>query len=129
MTDIVEQTWKDLGFKVRAMGYQTWVRCDPHNRKTPSGLLWLPPKHQGFLGKLPHLVTVEATVLSSGPRGVAAQLKPGDRVLFKRLHFGTWAKLPQSDREAQFGEVHIGFIDSNEILGFSVQKKGEEQAA
>jgi len=127
--DIIEQTWKDMGFKLRGFGYQTWVRCDRHHRKAPSGLLWLPPKAQGFLGVLPHMVTIEATVIASGPVGVAKQFKPGDRVMFKRLHFGTWCKLAQTDRESQFGETHIGFIDANQILGFAPDHAREETKA
>ena len=124
MTDIVDKTWDELGYKIKASGYRVWVRCDQHMRKTEGGI-WLSPKAQGFHGTMPHMVTMHATVLSAGDIGVAKQFKPGDRIMFKRLHLGWWAKLGNPRYDAEFGEAVVGFIDANEILGRPV---GEEAA-
>jgi hypothetical protein len=115
---LVEQTWAALGYQVEAVGYRLWVRTDAHQKKT-SGGVWLAPKYQGFHGTLPHLVTIQATVLSAGPVGVATQFKPGDTVFFKRLHMGMWTKIHDHDRDSEFGEAVVGFIDANEVLGLA----------
>jgi len=117
--DIVKRTWDDLGYEIEATCYRLWVRTEPHQRKTKGGV-WLSPKHQGFHGTMPHLVTIQATVLSAGPLGVAAEFKPGDKVFFKRLHMGHWEKLDQpKDDLAEVGESVVGFLDANEVLGFA----------
>lgn len=115
--DLVERTWEELGYRVRATGWKTWVRTMPHPRKI--GSIWLPPKLQSFHGELPHLVTVHAVVLSSGPLGLAADFKPGDRIAFKRLHFGYWQKLEAANKDEWGGdEQYVGWVDANQVLGF-----------
>lgn len=109
--EIVEETWKELGFKLRANAYYLIVRTKPHIRKTASGLLWLPPKLQDFHGELPHLVETHAVVLSAGPRGCAAEFQPGETVAFKRLYFGYWYKVGR--REDQ---EFVGWVDANQVL-------------
>jgi len=113
--DIVERTWKELGFRVQATGWTAWVRTMPHPRKV--GSIWLPPKAANFYGELPHLRTVYATVLSAGPRGVASELKPGMIVAFKRLEFAWWVKLEPScrDEDGEYDEEFVGYIDTNHI--------------
>lgn len=113
--DIVERTWDELGYRVRATGYRTWVRTLPHPRKI--GSIWLPPKAASFYGELPHLRTIFAVVLSSGPVGVAKELKPGMIVAFKRLEFAWWAKLkPAQTDEYGADEEYVGYIDANHIV-------------
>lgn len=120
MTDIVDKTWDELGYKIKAAGYKVWVRCDEHARQSKGGI-WLSPKAQGFHGVLPHMQTIYGTVLSAGELGVAKQFKPGDRVMFKRLHLGWWSKLGKPRNDDPFGEAVVGFIDANEILGRPVE--------
>ena len=108
MLELVEKTWEDLGNRIDARGYWTWVRTDPHREKI--GSIWLPPKLASFHGELPHLVNVIATVLTSGPEGLAAEFSPGDRVFFKRLYFGYWRKMEDG--------TFVGWIDANQIDGF-----------
>lgn len=132
---IVERTWEELGYRIQATGYKTWVRTLPHPRKT--GSIWLPPKAASFHGELPHLRTVFAVVLSSGPVGVAKELKPGMIVAFKRLEFAWWAKLRPTQTD-EFGgdEEFVGYIDSNHIVyiveeadGIRVARDVEQTAA
>jgi len=115
MMDIIERTWEELGYRIRATNYRVWVRTLPHPRK--HGSIWLPPKAGSFYGELPHLRTVYGTVLSAGPRGVAAELKPGDIVAFKRLEFAWWAKLEASTKD-EYGEdeEYLGYLDANHIV-------------
>jgi len=113
--DVVERTWKELGYRVEATGYRVWVRTMPHPRK--HGSIWLPPKAASFHGELPHLRTVYAVVLSAGPKGPAAELKPGDIIGFKRLEFAWWAKLEPTQVDEYGGdEEFVGYIDSNHIV-------------
>lgn len=127
--DIVERTWEEIGCKIKPVGYRMWVRTKPHVRKTEGGL-WLPPKLQKFHGELPHLVTVHATVLCSGPKGVAKEFKPGDVVAFKRLHFGfQWKLEPSPEHQDVWGwdEEYVGFIDANEILWKVIEDEEDRQ--
>jgi len=113
--DVIERTWKELGYSIEATGYRVWVRTLPHPRKI--GSLWLPPKAASFHGELPHLRTVYAVVLSAGPRGPAAELRPGDIVGFKRLEFAWWKKLEPTQTDEYGGdEEFVGYIDSNHIV-------------
>lgn len=105
--DVVERTWDEVGYRVRAMHRNVFVRTDPPEQKV--GLLWLPPKLQGFHGDLPHLRVVKATVLAAGPK---TELKPGDRICFQRLHFAWLKKLG--------GEVMFGWIDQVQVLGYAL---------
>ena len=108
---LVEQTFDEIGYRIKSVGFMTWVRPFPHLRKTHGGLLWLPPKLQGFHGELPHLVTVRGVVLDSGPVGAAREFKAGDVVEFQRLYFGHYWKigLPE-DQE------YVGWLDANQIM-------------
>lgn len=133
--DVVERTWKELGYRVKATGYRVWVRTLPHPRKV--GAIWLPPKAASFHGELPHLRTVFAVVLSAGPKGVAQELNPGDVVAFKRLEFAWWAKLEPAQRD-EYGsdEEFVGYIDANHIVyvveeadGIRVPREPEQLAA
>jgi len=113
--DIVERTWAELGFRLKATGWKVWVRTLPHPRKI--GSLWLPPKAASFYGELPHLRTVYAVVLSAGPRGVAQELKPGDVIAFKRLHFAWIRKLePTNVDEYGADEEYLGYVDANDVV-------------
>lgn len=111
---MVERTWEELGYRIRATGWKVWVRTLPHGRKY--GSIWLPPKAASFHGELPHLRTVYAMVLSAGPKGQAQELKPGDIIAFKRLEFAWFQKLtPTNVDEYGADEEILGYIDANHI--------------
>jgi len=121
--DLVERTWEELGYKIQATGWKVWVRTKPHPRKY--GHIWLPPKAGSFHGDLPHLRTVYATVLSAGPKGVAATLKPGDVVAFKRLEFAWWVKLEPQETDRYGGdEEYVGYLDANHVVYFVEEGDG-----
>lgn len=118
---IVKETWDELGFKLRAPRYLVWVRTMPPARKI--GRIWLPAKQASFYGELPHMVTVKALVLSAGSRGPAREMKPGDMIAFKRLHFARHSRLESSYADVWGGsEDYVGWIDSNDIVGFAEER-------
>ena len=100
---LVDKTWEELGHKVRAIRYMTWVRTLPFPEKTAGGIL-LPPKLQSFHGELPHLQNVRGVVVSTGPVGAARDMKVGELVEFQRLHFAYYKKLREGD-----GEEYVGY--------------------
>lgn len=109
LQQLIDATWDELGYKIRARGYWLWVRTMPHARKV--GSLWLPTKLQGFYGELPHLQSTKAVVLSAGSAGVAKDIKPGDVVVFKRLHFALYKPVGNPVLQEK-----VGWIDANQIL-------------
>lgn len=118
MQELVEKTWQELGYRIRSVGYKIWVRTLPHRRRSPGGL-WLSPRQASFYGELPHLVTVEAVVLSTGPRGLATAVKPGDVIAFSRVHFARHVQLQPTEIDAYgTSEEFVGYVDANQIFGF-----------
>jgi hypothetical protein len=122
--ELVKDTWEELGFEVEARGFQVWVRTLPFPRKI--GSIWMPPKMQNFHGELPHLVTIRAVVLSSGPDGPAREFEPGEVVAFKRLHFATYQAAGLKDEQGK-----VGWVDSNQILWIEREdvRHGEQTTA
>ena len=108
---IVKDTWKEIGGEIETRGWWIWVRTVPFEKKI--GSIWMPPKLQGFYGKLPHLVTLQGIVLQAGPAGPAGEMKAGDMVAFKRLHFAHYRNvgLPES-------QEHVGWVNSNDVMFF-----------
>jgi hypothetical protein len=126
MLDLVERTWAELGFRVRALGYKIWVRTLPVEQRR--GPLWLTAKAASFYGGLPHLRTVQAVVLSAGPAGLARGLKPGDVLAFSRGHFTRfWQLQPTQTTLAGASEEYVGVIDSNDVFGFASDVSDREQ--
>lgn len=103
--ETVEKTWSELGYSVRPMHAKVFVRTDPPPEKI--GLIFVPPKMSDFFGGLGHQRLVTATVLSVGP--MAKMVKPGDRVVFRRLEFGHIAKLDRG--------VYVGWIEQEQLVG------------
>lgn len=103
--EVVEQTWNEVGFKVRPMHAKVFVRTDPPPEKI--GLIFLPPKEAEFYGGMGHQRLVTGTVLSVGP--MAKLVKVGDRVVFQRMNFGYIRKLDSG--------VYVGWIEEQQILG------------
>jgi hypothetical protein len=111
---IVEDTWDEIGHKIKATGFKLWVRTLPHPRKV--GRVWLPPNRGRFYGELPHLKLVFAVVLSVGPHARSQhELQPGTIVGFKRLNFAWWRKL-EGANEDEWGsdDQFVGYLQNAE---------------
>lgn len=106
--DIVEETWNEIGRRVRPLKRAVFVRTIPPPVKTESGLIWLPPKVTSFSHGLPHVRVVNAIVLSAGP---SCTVKPGELICFQRLHFARWLPLRES-------ECFVGWIDESQLVGY-----------
>ena len=105
--DIVEETWKKIGCRVKAIRDTVFVRTHPLPQMTKSGLLHLPPKEAEHYGHLPKGRHVMATVLSCGS-GVKS-VKCGDNVCFMRMPFSRWKYM--GDRTL------IGWIKEEDLIG------------
>lgn len=101
----IGSSWAELGYKIRPMFAKVFVRTELPPEKI--GLLYLPPKEASFFGGLGHMRLVTATVLSVGP--LARAVKPGDRVVFRRLEFGHIAKLADG--------TFVGWIEQEQLIG------------
>lgn len=106
--DVVERTWTEVGYRVRPLHRNVFVRTDPPEQKV--GSLWLPPKLQSFHGDLPHMRIISATVLIAGPK---TEVKPGERICFQRLHFAWLKKLEDGGM--------FGWIDQVQVLGYPAE--------
>jgi hypothetical protein len=80
--EVVEATWKEIGYRIRPLRHTVFIRADKPALKI--GEIWMPPKLTDFYSGMPHHALIGATVLSAGPK---AEVKPGDRVCFQRLYF------------------------------------------
>jgi len=104
----VEETWKEIGCRVRPLRKTIMVRTEPLPTKSAGGII-LPGKLTTFYGELPHMQIIVATVLSSGRDAI---LETGDRIAFTRLFFARWMQL--QDRTL------IGWIANEEnVLGYA----------
>jgi len=112
--ELIDLTMKELECKaLHPLRWMVFVRTCPLEQKTESGKLWLPPSmtqmYPSMHVELPHLRLVRAVILAAGPKAYAA--KPGDTVLFKRLHFAYWKKLTDG--------TYVGWLDYNDLIGFA----------
>jgi len=104
----IKKTFEDIGVKgFRALRRTILCRTEPVAQKTEGGI-WLPPKAAAFYGEMPHIKYIEGLILASGPQ---CEVKPGERIIFQRLHFARWKALP--------GDVYVGWIDESQIVGYS----------
>lgn len=103
----VEETWEELGFRLRMLRSAILVRTEPLP-KTSGGVI-LPDRATSFYGELPHVQFVTAVVLSAGPKAV---LKPGDRIAFTRLFFARYMEMQD--------KTMVGWIANEEnVLGYA----------
>jgi len=102
---IVEQTWEEVGCRVRMRNLYVMVRTEPVAQKV--GLLWLPPKLQTFFGELPHKQMIVGRVLSVGDR--VKGVSPGDQICFARLHFAWWKRLRDGN--------YVGWVPAYQVAG------------
>lgn len=106
----IQQTWDELGFRVRPLKFKVFVRTEPLFVRDESGL-FLPPSRTNLYGdRMAHQVLVRALVCAVGP--VARdhwKFEEGQRIVFKRLHFAWLRKMDDG--------TYFGYIDAAEILG------------
>jgi hypothetical protein len=113
----VKQTWDELKFHVRPLGYWTFIRTDAVSRK--QGMIWLPEKTSDFWGGgLGHQRLVTGVVCAVGPNVTKHHgFTVADRVVFQRLHFAQYKQL--DDRTL------LGWINANDIAGFPPEETEE----
>lgn len=104
---IIDQTWEELGYRVRSINRKVFVRTEESPPMTAGGI-WLPPQVQTFYHGYPHQRIVTGTILSAGS---SSDVKEGDRVCFKRLHFIRIEKLLDG--------TFFGCLDALELVGFA----------
>ena len=109
LTDMnrVDETWKDIGMKVRSLHRKLYVRTYPYKDKI--GLIWLPAAQIGFYKGMAHQRLVKATVCSVGSEVVEAE--PGDTILFTRLFFIKHLSIDDG--------TFTGWIDEVNMIGYA----------
>ena len=105
---LIDDTWKELGYKIRPLKRKIVVRTLPQDFQR-IGSLWKPAKYASFHGELPHQVTTEAYVLYCGP---STTVKPGEKVCFTRLYFAWHKKMADG--------TYVGWVDESQLSGYSV---------
>ena len=114
MSDLIERTFEELEVKaLRPLRWMVFLRTEALPQKTETGKLWLPPSatdmYPSMHVELPHLRLLRGIVLAAGPTAYA--VKPGDTILFKRLHFAYWKKMADG--------TFVGWIDYNQLIGIA----------
>ena len=106
---LVDQTWKEIGYKIRPLKTNTniYVRTMPPPQK--KGLIWLPPKLARFHGDLANKIMTRGVVVAV-PEGMTG-VKVGDRVCFPRLFFGFLFKVSYQP------EIYFGFVKATHVFG------------
>lgn len=103
---IAEQTWKELGLEVKAIGKRLIVRTESLPEKL--GEIYLPAEYTETFGRrLGAKVPITAVVLSKGSR-VSDAISVGDRLLFPRLVFGWTYKMAD--------KTFVGWVEESEVL-------------
>lgn len=107
MYDIIEQSWEELGYKIRPMRQRVFVRTEPIPPMTAGGII-IPDKYRGLYEGPFHLRLVNAVVLSvgAGVRGVEV----GERICFQRKWF-------VRHLEVMRDEAAFGWVKESEIAG------------
>jgi hypothetical protein len=112
MSEKVQQTWAEIGFKIRPLRSLVFVRTDRPQERI--GSIYLTQEAASFYyPRAPHAHIVSATVLSAGPK---TQLTPGDRICFQRLHFAWLFQL--ADRS------YVGYIQEGNLVGYWDEPEG-----
>ena len=106
----VDETWAEVGYRVRPLRSLLFVRTEPP--PTQIGSIILPPKLQGFYGPLPAGTVITAVVLSSGPN---CDAQPGDIVTFIRTPFARWLDFKDGSKVGWIpeGELFYKFVDED----------------
>jgi hypothetical protein len=107
----IQETWDELGLKIRPRSWYLFVRTEHKPWKTHTGRLYLPPKTHSFNGPLPHQDLIKGLVVAAGPIAIQkSRVTVGKRVIFKRLHFAWWKKMEDGTR--------FGWIPAGDVLGY-----------
>lgn len=106
-TDDVERVWAEYGHRIRNISRsRSIVYAVPPPAVSPGGII-LPASLTGFFANLPNLAPlVRALVLAPGSE---SELAAGEWVLFSRLYFTWFLRLP-SDR-------FIGTVEEQYVAG------------
>jgi hypothetical protein len=103
---LAADTWKELGFQLKAVGKRMLVRTEVLPQKM--GSLYLPSQYSETFGqRLGAKVPITAHVLSKGSR-VSDAISVGDRLLFPRLVFGWTHRLAD--------KTYVGWVEEAEVL-------------
>lgn len=106
MSSIIEQTWEDLGYKIRPTRHRVLVRTEPVPALTKGGII-IPDTYRGLYEGPFHLRLINAYVLRIG-EGVN-EVKVNERVCFQRKWF-------IRHRLLGFDQA-VGWIKESEIAG------------
>ncbi len=104
--ELVNQTWDEIGRKVRALRYTVFLRTEPVQTQSLGGIHY-PASTTGFYDGLMHMRLVCATVLAVGNE--VHELEPGMRVCFQRKYLARWQTLKDG--------TFVGWIHSEEVTG------------
>lgn len=104
----IEETWKDIGMKVRPMRRHVYVRTAAYIGKI--GKIYLPGgNYSGFYSGLAHQRLVKATVCAVGPR--VKGVKPGETIIFQRLFFIKHLSIDDG--------TFVGWVDEENVIGYA----------
>ncbi len=119
-TELIEKTWKEVGFRVRPLARKVFIRTEQRPWKTKGGV-WLPPSSTLIYAADRSKIDVElyARVCSVGPQ--VREIKVGDRIFFSRLYFAWIRKLDDGQ--------YLGYLDELNVFGLAAEDavKEEEQ--
>lgn len=104
----INATWELCGSRVRPM--KKWVFVRTELLPDYIGKVFIPASCRGNYTDLPHVVFMEATVLSTGPECTA--VKTGDKIMFSRLFFARWQYMPDKTLVGWVDEANIMLGDS-----------------
>jgi co-chaperonin GroES (HSP10) len=106
MTDFVEETWQELGTRVRPLRDLVFLRTVKPSQQTEGGI-WFAPSDQNFYDGPLHLRLMRAIVLAAGPRSV---LQPGDHICFQRLYLSRWKGLQDGTFVGWLREIEVALV-------------------
>jgi len=116
----IEDTWEELGCRIRPRTWYLFVRTEHKPYKTHSGLIYLPPKAHTFHGPMAHVDLLKGIVCAAGPIAQSkSRIEVGRRIIFKRLHFAWWKKMEDGTR--------FGWIPSGDVLGYPYDDEDTDQ--
>lgn len=116
MLSRVEETWDELGFRLRAIGTIVFVRTDPLPDRTEGGIIVPQDQADVYGSRLGSKVHLTGTVLSAcRTKAVGSKkdntrpsdLKPGDKILFTRFEFAWLYKMQDGTRVGYIREPLI----------------------
>lgn len=107
MSNVIEETWEKIGFRMRPMRRLIAVRTHPF-ASSVGGILIPESLTTMWGGILGNQKIVVATALSVGPDCVEAE--PGQILMFLRLFFINHTKLDDG--------TYVGWVDEQNLIGY-----------